>query len=144
MDDQGLRDVSYEIFVECCGKAASPELLQSMRGQLEISEKRAQSLQSLLGKVEGTNRADVSSHIRMLDIAVPSDFQNFQSYMTWRDGASMLIQLSLIHSAQTSWSLDDADVSAHYLLAAMKGSFRRLDSRDPDDYDGRDTIFHGN
>ena len=138
MDDQGLLDVSYEIFVECCSKAASPELLQSMRGQLEISEKRAQCLQSLLKKVGGTDRVDISSHVQMLEMAVPSDFQNFRSYMTWRDGASVLIQLSLIHSAQTSWNADDADESAHYLLAVMKSSFRRLDSRDPDDYDAKE------
>lgn len=140
MDDQGLRDVSYEIFVDCCGKSASPALLQSIRGQLEISEKRAQSLHSLLGKVEGTSRADISSHIQMLQVAVPSDFQNFRSYMTWRDGVSMLIQLSLIHSVETSWKSGDADetVNAHYLLAVMKGAFRRLDSRDADDYDARE------
>lgn len=135
MDDQGLRDVSYEIFVEYCGQTASPALLQSMRGKLEISEKRAQSLQSLLAKVKGMSMVDISTHIRMLEIAGPSDFQNFRSYMTWRDGTSVLIQLSLIHSVQTSWTADNSDVSAHYLLAVMKGGFRRLDSRDPDDYD---------
>lgn len=141
MDDQGLRDVAFEIFTDCCGTVASSELLQSMTGQLEISKKRAESLQSLLGKVRSKNVAnmtEIESHIKMLEIASPSDFQNFQSYMTWRDGTSMLIQLSLIHSVQMSWKSDSTDVSAHYLLAVMKGGFRRLDSREADDYDEKE------
>ena len=138
MSDQGLRDIAYEIFDSCCGKSASLGLVQSMRGQLEIGEKRADDLQRLIAKAKmKKSLMDIESHIRMLEVATPADFQNYRSYMTWRDATSMLIQLSLIHSAKTSWASKD-DTSAHYLISVMKGAFRRLDARDADDYDGKE------
>jgi hypothetical protein len=140
MDDQNLRDIAFEIFIDCCGKSASSDVLQSVRGQLEISEKRGQNLKDVLAKVRKKEKAPLSSiesHLRLLGLVSPSNFENFRSYMAWRDATCMLIQLTLIHNVQTSWNTDDSS-NAHYLIAVMKGGFRRLDARDADDYDERE------
>ena len=153
LDDQSLSDIAFEFFIACCGSTASEELVQSMRGQLEIDERRGKDLTKLLEKAGGlsprkqkssaaVSMLDVQTHLTLLQRASPSDFQNFRAYMTWRNGTSVLVQDSLVHVVTTSWdaskAADDPDRTAHYLLAKMKGAFRRLDCKDADDYDGKE------
>jgi hypothetical protein len=156
LDDQSLADVAFEFFIGCCGAVASPELVQSMRGQLEISERRGKDLVKLLGQIDGSANSssassasvalsplsmlDIRTHLRFLQLASPNDFQNFKAYMAWRNGTAMLVRDSLVHAVTASWdatkAAKDPARTAHYLLAKMKGTFRRLECNDADEYDG--------
>lgn len=165
LDEQSLADIAFEFFLACCGGSASAELVQSVRGQLEISERRGKDLANVLEKAGVTGVAagvetggrsprkqkpapalmlDVNTHLTLLRQASPSDFQNFRAYMMWRNGTSVLVQDSLVQAVTTSWDAsnagpaDDPDRTAHYLLAKMKGAFRRLECKDADDYDGKE------
>ena len=134
MDDQGLRDIALEVFYACCGSSASKDLMQSLRAQLEISEKRASDLGNLVSKIRKSKQVtitDILAHLELLKIALPSHFQNFRSYVLWRDATTALIQLSLIHAVQTCW-IPGEDDDGSYLISVMKGGFRRLDARDAD------------
>ena len=140
MDDQGLRDVAFEVFYACCGSSASQDLMQSLRAQLEISERRANDLCNLVSKARKSEKisiTDIRMHLELLKIALPSHFQNFRSYVSWRDATTALIQLSLIHAVQTCW-IPGEDDDGNYLIAVMKGGFRRLDARDADEYNEKE------
>jgi hypothetical protein len=141
LDDQCLADVAFEFFLDCCGKGVSSEIMQSMRGQLEVSERLASDLEKLMKKLNKKSKSSmilVESHIKLLQLASPPDFQNFRAYMAWRDGTSVLIQESVIHAVNKCWKADSTGDNAHYLLARMRGAFRRLHSTDPDDYDPKE------
>jgi len=140
MDDQGLRDIALEVFYACCGSSASKDLMQSLRAQLEISEKRASDLGNLVSKIRKSKQVtitDILAHLELLKIALPSHFQNFRSYVLWRDATTALIQLSLIHAVQTCW-IPGEDDDGSYLISVMKGGFRRLDARDADEYNEKE------
>lgn len=143
LDEQSLADIAFEFFVALCGPKASADLLQSMRGQLEISERRGNDLGKILGKAgSGSSLLDIGTHLKLLELVCPADFQNFRTYMAWRSGTSALVQQSMVHAVTSSWDASrDAELperTAHYLLTKMKGEFRRLNCREADDYDGKD------
>lgn len=141
LEEQAQREIAYQIFLNSCPKA-SDNLLQSLRGQLEINEKRSDELKNIILKVmknPNENLASLESHLKLLELISPSHFGSFRGYTTWRDGLASLIQLSLVDSVQNSWvQHQEDDMNAHYLISVMKGGFRRLDVKDADDFDERE------
>lgn len=142
LDDQSLADIAFEFFLALCGSKASTDLLQSMRGQLEIGERRGNDLGKIVSKVGRSSLLDIRTHLKLLELVCPADFQNFRTYMAWRSGTSALVQESMVQAVTSSWDgsrdAERPERTAHYLLTKMKGELRRLDCREADDYDGMD------
>ncbi len=142
LDEQSLADIAFEFFVSLCGSKASPDLVQSMRGQLEMGERLGNDLGKIVRKASKSSLLDIRTHLKLLELVCPADFQNFRTYMAWRSGTSSLVQESMVQAVTSSWDgsrdAERPERTAHYLLSRMKGAFRRLDCREADDYDGMD------
>jgi hypothetical protein len=86
--------------------------------------------------------ATIGALVKLLQIVPPSAFQSFRSFVAWRNGIASVISRSLEHAAAHNWAPQQAGgdaaaagAPARSLLASLRGSLRRMDVREADDYD---------
>jgi len=73
MEEQSLREVAFLIFLRSCGHTAPPDLLASLRGQLEISNARAKDLAAVESIARDTGcvtLATPDAHVALLQVRV--------------------------------------------------------------------------
>lgn len=86
----------------------------------------------------------IDALVKLLQIVPPSAFQSFRSFAAWRSGIASVISKSLEHAAAHSWVTQNGEAGgdgakggapARSLLASLRGSLRRMDVREADDYE---------
>ncbi len=151
IDERDMQMLAFQIFISSCGSKASPELLQTIRAQLEIGEglgKDLTTVTQLATKNGIPTLSTVDSLVKLLQVVPPSAFQSFRSFVSWRSGIATIISKSLEHAAAHSWAPqqggggggDAAGAPARSLLASLRGSLRRMDVREADDYEEAEYI----
>lgn len=144
IDEREMQMLAFQIFVSACGSKASPALLQTVRAQLEIGEALGKDLTTvtqLANKNGISSLSTIDALVTLLQIVPSSAFQSFRSFAAWRSGIASVISKSLEHAAAHSWvSQQGGDAAksgapARSLLASLRGSLRRMDVCEADDYE---------
>lgn len=152
MEEHQLKELAYTIFFGACGKRSNAEHVQVMRAQLEMSEGRALEVQRILATALRRDQATGSSltprsslgtletQVKLLQFVRPQDFENFKHFVRWRDTTANILLQILQRAAQVPASEDDkytfeGTATFKRSLARLRGGLRRLNVRDPDEYD---------
>ncbi|KAL0025837.1 hypothetical protein WJX79_004875 [Trebouxia sp. C0005] len=152
MEEHQLKELAYTIFFGACGKRSNAEHVQVMRAQLEMSEGRALEVQRILATALRRDQATGSSlsprsslgtletQVKLLQFVRPQDFDNFKHFVRWRDTTANILLQILQRAAQVPASEDDkytfeGTAAFKRSLARLRGGLRRLNVRDPDEYD---------
>ncbi|KAL3161403.1 hypothetical protein ABBQ32_010293 [Trebouxia sp. C0010 RCD-2024] len=152
MEEHQLKELAYTIFFGACGKRSNAEHVQVMRAQLEMSEGRALEVQRILATALRRDQATGSSlsprsslgtletQVKLLQFVRPQDFDNFRHFVRWRDTTANILLQILQRAAQEPASEDDkytfeGTTAFKRSLARLRGGLRRLNVRDPDEYD---------
>ena len=138
LDDQ-LGELAYSVFIAACqGCQISPNLLQSLRSQLSLTEGRATEILRTVSFAAELNILSMSSleaQVRLLHMVRPSSFDTFRNFVRWRSTVASTIWIVLSHAARDLWDGSTENSSARSLLARLKGALRRLDVVEPDEFD---------
>ncbi len=150
IDERDMQMLAFQIFISSCGSKASPALLQTVRAQLEIGEglgKDLTSVAQLATKNGIPSLSTIDGLVKLLQVVPPSAFQSFRSFVSWRSGIATVISKSLEHAAAHSWTPQQGGggnggdgAPARSLLASLRGSLRRMDVREADDYEEAEYI----
>lgn len=144
LEARQLQELALLVFLHSCSLPPSPALLQSLRSQLEINEGRGGEIQQLaqMALQHGIpSLALLDSHLQLLQLAQASHFRTFASYVSWRDTTAALVWGVLSHAAQSGQQRappPSSSSSIRTLLARLKGALRRMDARDPTEFDDRE------
>lgn len=116
-------------------------MVQSLREQLEISTGRGKELAGVVSLAAASgipSLATPDAYVALLRLVRPTAFQSFRGYVQWRTGTAGVVLASMQHAVETSWVTKNGEKgppAARRLLATLKGSLRRMDVREADDYD---------
>lgn len=114
---------------------------------LQIGEALGRDLTTVtqLAKKNGIQSlSTIDGLVQLLQIVPSSAFQSFRSFAAWRSGIASVISKSLEYAAAHSWNSQDDEAGrdvaggrapARSLLASLRGSLRRMDVREADDYE---------
>lgn len=113
---------------------------------LQIGESLGKDLTSIvnIARQNGiSSLTTIDSLVKLLQMVPPTAFQSFRSFAAWRSSIAAVLSKSLDYAAKHNWAPRGGETngsagSARSLLASLRGSLRRMDVREADDYEERE------
>ena len=164
---QSIQEAAYMIFLGSAKGIASSDLIQTLQTQLEIAPDRARELEAVVsigfnGDITYLSRID--AYVKLLATIKPGNFQHFNSFLSWRQTLSSLIESSARYAAEHLWKQKNSSnvvsefnsnsaiahdhengnkprsATARRMLARIAGHLRRLNYRNSDEFDPEEDL----